>query len=246
MKTLIIEDELPAAELIVAYLKDYPNIQNTGIFNDGFSGLKAIQESSPDIVFLDVQMPKLNGFEMLELIETPPIIVFTTAFDEYAIKAFDMNAADYLLKPFSKQRFSEAIDKAVKRLELKKTSSTLGLEDNVIDFLPPGKIIERIVVKNNARITILPVHEVSHIEAWDDYVIVHSNGQKHLKQKTMKYYEDHLQLNRFIRIHRSFIVNVDFIDQIMLWEKETYMVKLKNGTELRASRSGYKKLKEIF
>ncbi len=243
---LIIDDEKPAAELISAYLKDFPDIEIAAICNDGFSGAKAIQEHSPDLIFLDVQMPKLTGFEMLEIIENPPEVIFTTAYDEYAIKAFEINAVDYLMKPFSKERFANALNKAVYKIQNTQKDSTQNTDKQIITNTPSDLFIERVVVKMNSNITVIPVSKISHIEAYDDYVFIYSEGKRHLKQKTMKYYEEHLDIKKFIRIHRSWIVNVDFIDQIILWEKDTYKIKLKTGEELRASRSGYKKLKEMF
>jgi two-component system, LytTR family, response regulator len=246
VKVIIIEDEMPAAELVAAYLEEFPEIEVVRICNDGFTGLKSIHEIKPDLIFLDVQMPKLSGFEMLELLDDQPAVIFTTAFDEYALKAFEMSAVDYLLKPFSRERFSIALKKALERISAGKTSLRKEANEKLSDILPPGDIIERVVVKKNNKIIVIPVLKITHIEAYDDYVIIHSEGNRHIKQKTMKYYEDHLDHRKFIRIHRSWIVNVDCIDQIMLWEKETYMVKLKSGEELRASRAGYKRLKELF
>jgi two-component system, LytTR family, response regulator len=246
IKALIIDDETPAAELISAYLKDHPNIEVLAICNDGFSGVKAIQEHNPDLIFLDVQMPKLTGFEMLELIDNPPAVIFTTAYDEFAIKAFEINAVDYLMKPFSKERFAEALKKAVNKIENLSKENPQNTEIQSVISTPIGNFIERVVVKMNNNITVIPVSKITHIEAYDDYVFIYSEGKRHLKQKTMKYYEEHLNSNKFLRIHRSWIVNVDFIDQIILWEKDTYKVRLKMGEELRASRSGYKKLKEMF
>jgi len=249
MKTInaiIIEDEIHAAKLIENYLTDFPEINLLKICNDGFTGLKAIQELNPKLIFLDVQMPKLTGFELLELLEEPPAIIFTTAFDEYAIKAFEMNAVDYLMKPFSRERFSGAVKKAIERIHLFKSATKQVTVMPLQKLIHSGNVIERIVVKKNDRIIVIPATNVTHIEAYDDYVFIHAEGQKHLKQKTMKYYEEHLDPKKFIRIHRSWIVNIECIDQIMLWEKDTYMVKLKSGEELRASRAGYKRLKEIF
>ena len=246
-KTIIIEDEQPACELILAYLNDHPSIEVITTCNDGFAGLKAIQEYKPDLIFLDVQMPKLTGFEMLELLEQPPAIIFTTAFDEFAIKAFEMNAVDYLLKPYSRERFAQALQKAFEKIELQKNEfSGSNNITNLHESLIQNQILERIVVKKKNNIILIPTAEITHIEAYDDYVIVHSGGNQYLKQKTMKHYEEHLDNSKFIRIHRSWIVNIECIDQIMLWEKDTYLVKLKSGEELRASRSGYKRLKEIF
>lgn len=246
IKTIIIDDEMPASKLIASYLKDHPNIEIAEICNDGFDGAKAIQKHKPELIFLDVQMPKLSGFEMLEIIENPPEVIFTTAYDEFAIKAFEINAVDYLMKPFSKERFSKALSKAINKIKLAKTGTLPQIKNNNILSVPIDSFIERVVVKMNNNITVIPVSRISHIEAYDDYVFIYSEGKRHLKQKTMKYYEKHLNSNKFIRIHRSWIVNIDFIDQIILWEKDTYKVRLKSGEELRASRNGYKKLKECF
>jgi two-component system, LytTR family, response regulator len=240
IRAIIIEDEMPAAELIRAYLKDHPEVELLSVCNDGFTGLKAIHDHKPDLIFLDVQMPKLSGFEMLELLENPPAIIFTTAFDEYAIRAFEMSAVDYLMKPYSRERFAGALKKAAEKIKSNETAPGSS-EKNNPDFLQSGQIIERIVVKKNNRIVVVPVSSVTHIEAWDDYVFIHADGQKHIKQKTMKYYEEHLDPGKFIRIHRSWIINIDCIEQISLYEKETYMVRLKSGEELRASRAGYKR-----
>ncbi len=246
ISVIIIEDEIPAQELILAYLKEHENIRVIEICNDGFSGLKAIQKHQPDLIFLDIQMPKLNGFEMLELIDDRPAIIFTTAYDEFAIRAFEMNAVDYLLKPFSSERFDDALNKVQIRMQIEKHETSKSLKKPSEEFLPEGFSIERIVVKQKSNIVVIPVSKIAYIEAYDDYVFICSEGKRFLKQKTMKFYEEHLNPGKFIRIHRSWIVNIDFISQIMLWEKDTYMVKLKSGEELRASRAGYKRLKEIF
>lgn len=246
IRAIIVEDETPAVDLVREYLKSYPEIEIVDICNDGFSGIKSVNLHKPDLLFLDIQMPKLTGFEMLELLENKPHIIFTTAFDEFAIKAFELNAIDYLLKPFSRERFDKAISKVITKL----ASHTEEFENNdsesITNNLASKEILDRIVVKKNSNIIILPLSTVSHIEAYDDYVIIHSEGQKHLKMKTMSYYEKHLPQQTFIRIHRSYIVNIEFIEQIMLWEKDTYMVKLKSSHELRASRAGYKRLKEFL
>jgi two-component system, LytTR family, response regulator len=246
IRAIIVEDEAPATELLQSYLQEFPNIELMQICSDGFSGVKAIQEHHPQLIFLDVQMPKINGFEMLELLDEQPYVIFTTAFDEYAIKAFEMNAVDYLLKPFSRARFSQAVQKAIERIHLEENAKSDVSIKEKSDFLLKGQFLERIVVKNRSKILVFPIHKISHIQAYDDYVIIFSDGDKHLKNKTMIYYETHLPPQTFVRVHRSYIVNVDYIDEIMLWEKETYLIQLKTGEKIRASRSGYKKLKEVF
>jgi two-component system LytT family response regulator len=246
ISAIIIEDELPAAELLFSYLQKYPEINVIERCKDGFTGLKGIQEHKPDLVFLDIQMPKLTGFELLELLDEKPFVIFTTAYDEFAIKAFEMNAVDYLLKPFSQERFDKAIQKAKELIETKSPIISASLNELSKTVANEQSVLERIVVKNNSNISVIPTHKISHIEAYDDYVIIHSEGKKHLKNKSMQFYEQHLNQRMFVRIHRKYIVNVDYIQKIMLWEKETYMVKLTTEDELRASRAGYKRLKELF
>jgi two-component system LytT family response regulator len=212
-----------------------------GEYEDGFSGLKAINELKPDLVFLDIQMPKLTGFELLELLDHQPAIIFTTAYDQYAIKAFEHNAVDYLLKPFSKDRFGEAIRKALERISKGDRDAVNKL---VVHMDAVAEPIHRIVVKNGPRISVIPVDEIRYVEAQDDYVMIYTSGKKYLKQKTMKYFETHLPEADFIRIHRSYIVRITEIAQMELYEKDSYIVFLKDGTKLPVSRTGLPRLKE--
>jgi two-component system, LytTR family, response regulator len=245
LKVLIVEDEKLAREIVKNYLKKFDNIDIVGECSNGFDALKQINEDKPDIVFLDIQMPKLTGFEMLEVLENPPVIIFTTAYDQYALKAFEVNATDYLLKPFSEERFNEAVQKAIKLLgnknhvvkDLEELSKTL---ENKEEFL------ERVVVKNGQKISIIPIGDIKYIEAQDDYTMLYTDKENFLKQKTMKYFEGSLDPKDFIRIHRSYFVKVTQIKQIELFEKESYRVILNEGTKLPVSKSGYQKLKEIL
>ncbi len=243
-KVIIIDDEHLAREIIKNYLKD-KDIEIVAECPNGFEGYKAIVDKSPDIVFLDIQMPKLTGFEMLELLEQPYNIIFTTAYDEFAIKAFEVNAIDYLLKPFSKERFDSALSKAIKNMPpengVEQKYSELEVHTQTND-----QFIDRIIVKKNGTIIVLPIEEVLYLEAQDDYVNVISEKGNFLKQKRMKYYEDNLPENGFVRIHRSFIINLNFLSEIFLKEKASYYARLKNNTELPVSRSGYNKLKELL
>ncbi|HEX2963796.1 MAG: LytR/AlgR family response regulator transcription factor [Bacteroidota bacterium] len=245
INTVIIDDEPLAREIVKAYLKNFPEIEIAAECDNGFQGIKAINEFKPDLIFLDVQMPKINGFEMLELLEELPVVIFTTAYDQYALKAFEANAADYLLKPFSEERFSEAISKASFFLaDKKRNEETLG---NVFEQMDKKKeFLERVVVKNGPRIHIIPADKISFIEAQDDYVMINTAEGRFLKQKTMKFFEDHLNPEEFIRIHRSFLVRLSEIKQIELFEKETYRVQTSGGKFLPVSKSGYSRLKEIF
>jgi len=174
---------------------------------------KAVNELKPDLVFLDIQMPRLNGFEMLEVLDHKPVIVFTTAFDQYAIKAFEYNAADYLLKPYSQERFSEALKKARERL----VAGDVNITDKLINHINQQKeTIHRIVVRSRSNIYVIPVDKISYIKTEDDYVMLYTCDGKFLKQKTMKYYEDHLPPEDFVRIHRSYIVSMSEISQMQL------------------------------
>ncbi len=245
IKTLIIDDEQPARDLIHHYLNAHAEIEILGEFPDGFSGAKAIQDLKPDLIFLDIQMPKITGFEMLELIDEPPVVIFSTAYDQYAIKAFEMNAVDYLLKPYSKERFDQALQKAIQKVS-GKTPGSANIKAVLTAVDEKTEHLQRIAVKSRHKIDVIPVSEIIHIQAEDDYVMLHTATNKYLKEKTMKYFETHLEPGRFIRIHRSYIVNADFISRLELYDKESYAVILKNGTSLKASNAGYKLLKETL
>ncbi|MCX8011187.1 MAG: response regulator [Ignavibacteria bacterium] len=245
IKAVIIDDEKLARDIVKKYLEPFSDFEVIAECSNGFEGIKIINEQKPDVIFLDIQMPKINGFEMLELIEEHPIIIFITAYDQFAIKAFEVNAVDYLLKPFSEQRFKEAINKALFYLKNKKQQINKVTE--LISNLDESKeVLERVVVKTGNKISIIPTEKILWIEAQDDYVLLNTEDGKFLKQKTMKYFEDKLDPKEYIRIHRSFIVKVSFIKQIELMQKETYNVVLKNGVKLPVSKSGYLKLQNIL
>jgi two-component system, LytTR family, response regulator len=244
LKTIIIEDEQPAIDLLKFYLKDFEEIEIIDVCQDGFSGLKAINEQKPNLVFLDIQMPKLTGFELIELLEHKPMIVFTTAFDEFAIKAFDVNAIDYLLKPYSLERLKRAISKVVQTFE--ESDPALPSYEKLVEY-HVGKNpenLKRIVVKTGSNIKLIPTDEILYIEAQDDYVMIYTKDSHYMKQGTMKYFETGLDPNIFIRIHRSYIVNVNEIKQIEPYEKESYIAILKSGAKLKISKSGFKTLKD--
>jgi two-component system, LytTR family, response regulator len=244
-RAVIIDDETLAREITKKYLSDNNNISVAAECSNGFEAIKTINELKPDLIFLDIQMPKLNGFEMLELLDDPPVIIFTTAYDQFALKAFEANAVDYLLKPYSRERFDEAIQKAVMRLQSK--SSQTQLIKNLIEQSDSKKeFLERIVVKNGTRISIIPVENVSYIEAQDDYVMIHSAEGKMLKQKTMKFFSEHLDPKEFIRVHRSYIVALNRINKIELLEKDTYQLILNDKTIVPVSKTGYDKLREVL
>lgn len=242
-KVLIIDDEPPAREIIKYYLASFPELEVIGEEEDGFSGLKTIRERKPDLVFLDVQMPRLTGFEMLELLEDPPIIIFSTAYDQFALKAFEMSATDYLLKPYSAERFATAVRKALDRLGSGKTSSVGTLATALEE---QHEFLQRIAVKSKHNVHVIPVNDILYMEAEGDYVMIHLAENRYLKEKTMKYFETHMDPVQFVRIHRSFIVNVNYIARLELYDKEQYSVRLKNGAVLKASSTGYKLLKDLL
>jgi two-component system, LytTR family, response regulator len=245
IKTIIIEDEPNARALLRNYCSEISKLEIVAECEDGFNGAKKINELNPTLILLDIQMPKLNGFEMLELLTNPPIVVFTTAFDEFALKAFECNAADYLLKPYSKDRFKQAINKAIVKIEENKKNT--NSYNRILSYLnEQNTIIQRVAVKSGSEISIIPTKQIHWIEACDDYVILHTQNEQYVKESTMKYFETHLDPNEFVRIHRSNIVRIDQISKIESYEKDSYLVILKNSEKLNVSRSGYKLLREML
>lgn len=242
MRVIIVEDEEPARELLRRYLAYDLSVEVVGEYPDGFSGAVAINRDKPDLVLLDIQLPKLNGFELLEILDYSPQIIFTTAYDEYAIKAFEQNATDYLLKPFSKERFFQALNKArgkMKELGIEQSPPEKMVE-NLTNFIP----LDRVVVKDNKGIHILSTQEIHYIEAQDDYVLLYTNQGRFIKKQTMKNLEQRLSASQFVRVHRSFIVNVLEISRIEPYEKDSFIAKLKNGSKIKVSASGYKTLRQ--
>ena len=245
INTLIIDDEKLAREITKRYLAKHENINIVGECQNGFEAVKAIAELKPDLIFLDIQMPKINGFELLELIDEPPAIIFSTAFDQYALKAFEVNAIDYLLKPFSQERFDAALEKAISRISyaLNEQNDYSALKENYDEEI---EYLNRIVVKKGSDIVIINVEKILYLEAQDDYVSIVTENGKFLKQKTMKYYEEKLPQENFIRIHRSNIINLNFMKKIEPMEKDNYAAVMQNNELLQISRSGYQKLKAFL
>jgi two-component system LytT family response regulator len=243
MKALIIDDE-PLARLIVQeYLQGYPQIRVVQECGDGFEGVKAIQQHKPDVIFLDVQMPKINGFEMLELLEQPPAVIFTTAFDEFALKAFEAHAVDYLLKPFTRERFDKALQRCLEKQAAPPPGPTGALLETAA--LSPAQH-ERIVVKTGNKIQIIPVHEALFLEADDDFVKIHTGHGVYLKNRTMGHFEAVLDNRQFVRVHRSYLVQVSQITRIDPYQKETFTAVLRSGAKVPVSRTGYTRLREVL
>jgi len=243
IKAIIVEDEPPARALVKSYLSDFEFIELIGEYDNGFDGLKAINDQKPDVVFLDVQMPKLTGFEMLEVLEYQPEIIFTTAYDQFAIRAFEQNAVDYLLKPFSRERFADAINKLKERLGRHKKEEP-NLEKIKKHLEATEERLHRVVIKKSGKIHVISTDDINYLEAQDDYVMVYTLEGRYLKQQTMKYFERHLDPESFIRVHRSYIVHVQSIERIEPYEKTNFILILKDGNKVPVSRSGMQVLKE--
>ncbi len=242
IKTIIIDDEPLARSIVTEYLQAHTDVTIVQECNDGFEGVKAIAQHKPDHIFLDIQMPKNNGFEMHELIEQPPSVIFTTAFDEYAMKAFESHAIDYLLKPFSKERFDKAMQKWLSQRKENDSKTKVLLTEEIRQ--PEER--NRIVVKEGGNIRIIPVNEIQYIEAYDDYVKIFTAKEMFLKKKTMSFYEQSLDQSQFIRVHRSYLIQLAQLTRIEPLEKDSHVALLKNGTRVPLSRSGYAKLKAVL
>ena len=243
-KVIIIDDEPLARSIVIEYIQHFPDLIVSQVCSNGYEGVKAIQQYKPELIILDIQMPKINGFEMLELIEIPPAVIFATAFDEYAIKAFEAHAIDYLLKPFNQDRF----EKAIKKWREQKNSSsgekqTKQLLDDVSLTAPQN---ERIVIKDGSKIKIIPIQDVHYLEAADDFVKVFTKEGYFLKNKTMGHFEQVLDPSQFVRSHRSYIVNLQQITRIDPYEKDNHVAILRSGAKVPVSRTGYPKLKSIL
>ncbi|GAA3979930.1 two-component system response regulator BtsR [Pedobacter ginsengiterrae] len=238
IRTILIDDEPLARDIVKYYLSEHKEIEIVAECCDGFEGLKAITQYKPDLIFLDIQMPKISGFEMLELVEDKPAVIFTTAFDEFAIKAFEVNAVDYLLKPIDKTRFDLAIQKLPARLN--QSENTEAVLDAAAKSPAQNN---RVVVKKDGVIKIIPVADINYLEADDDYVKLSTTDGAFYKNKTMAYFEQTLDASQFIRIHRSYIINLAQVTKIELKEKDSYVVLLKSDIWLPVSKTGYVKLK---
>ena len=240
IKTVIIDDEPLAAGIVQEYLQGYPQFEIVQVCQDGFQGLKAIQQHQPDLIFLDVQMPKITGFEMLELLDVPPAVIFTTAFDQYALKAFDAKALDYLLKPFSQSRFQQAIERFLDQNEKE------APDESETELQLLAEKSNRLVVRVKNDIKIIPVQEVAYFEAEDDYIGIHTAEGKFLKKMTMRHLEESLDPGKFARVHRSYLINVNEITGIEPYERDSYLVKLKNGEKIPVSKTGYARLRQVL
>lgn len=240
-KVILIDDEPLARQLLSSLLKNHPQFEVVCECADGFDGFKAIQEHQPDMVFLDVQMPRLNGFEMLELIDNPPSVIFCTAFDQYAMKAFEANAVDYLLKPITKDRFDKAIQKYQQQTGNVTPAVASLAEEQVYEGYQ-----HRIVVKDNGVIRIIPSTDILYIEASDDYIKIFTKDGHYLKKSTLTRIENSFDPEKFIRVHRSFLIPVIQLLRIEPYEKDGHIALLQSGAKVPVSKTGLEKLKSTL
>jgi two-component system LytT family response regulator len=242
LRVVVVDDEPPARSVIREYLGAHEGVEIAAECANGFEAVKAVSELSPHLMFLDVQMPKLNGFEVLELVGRSVPVIFTTAYDEYALRAFEVHAVDYLLKPFSEERFAEALSRARARLG----SNDMDIPALVADAQPQQARLERVLIRDGAQVHVLPVDRIDYVEAQDDYVAFKSDGRLYLKDQTMGSVEASLDPSRFVRIHRSYLLNIDRIARVELYAKDSRVAILRDGTKLPVSRAGYARLVKLL
>jgi len=248
MKALIIDDEDLARAVVREHLAAHPDVEVAAECANGFEALKAAAQHQPDLIFLDIQMPKLDGFEVLELLEAEgkrPAVVFVTAYDQHALRAFEAHAVDYLLKPFSKERFDAALAKA-RALHVAQPSTPPPPATELAAAARQGKPLERIVVKDGPKVTVIHLDRLDWVQAQDDYVLLRTEGRNLLKQQTLANLEAQLDGSRFIRIHRSYILNLDRLVRVEQDTKEHREAILRDGTRLPVSRAGYQRLRELW
>ncbi|HEY7303549.1 MAG TPA: response regulator [Bryobacteraceae bacterium] len=244
IRTIIVDDEELARQIVREYLATEEDVEIVTECSNGFDAVKATNEEKPDLLFLDVQMPKLDGFEVLELISEDVAVVFVTAYDQYAMKAFEAAALDYLLKPFDQARFRTALERARRRIsERVRTVSASELKNAA---KAPGQYAQRIVVKDGTRVHIIPAEQLEYAEAQDDYVALHSGGKSYLKQQTITSLAEALDPARFVRVHRSFLVNLERVTKIEPYTRDTRLAILTSGAQIPVSRTGFVRLKELM
>lgn len=243
LRVVIVDDEPLARAVIREYLKAHPGVEVVAECGNGFEAVKAVSERSPDLLFLDVQMPKLDGFEVLELLGRSIPVVFTTAHDQYALRAFDVHAVDYLLKPFDEARFAEALARARARIAAHEPTP---VDELIADARPRQGALERVLIRDGAQVHVLPVDRIDYVEAQDDYVCFKADGREYLKDQTMAAVEAALDPARFVRIHRSYLLNIERIARVELYAKDSRVAILRDGRRLPVSRAGYARLAKLL
>lgn len=236
MRVVIVDDEELARVVLREYLQDHPDVKIVAECANGLEAVKAVAELKPDLIFLDIQMPRLDGFEVLDLVGRDVNVIFAPAYDQYALKAFDAHAVDYLLKPFGKERLADALGRArrVPVAELTAAARSTGTK------------LERVLIRDGSQVHVIPVGKVDFVEAQDDYVAYRSEGKQYLKQQTLAEVENTLDSSRFVRIHRSYVLNIDRLSRLELYAKDSHAVILRDGTRLPVSRAGYARLSALL
>jgi two-component system, LytTR family, response regulator len=242
-RVVVVDDEPLARAVIREYLKAHPGVEIVAECGNGFEAVKAVAELSPDLMFLDIQMPKLDGFEVLELLGRSVPVVFTTAFDQYALRAFDVHAVDYLLKPFDEARFSEALSRARARIQ---AAEALPVDALMADARPRQAPAERVLIRDGSQVHVIPVDRIDYVEAQDDYVCFKADGKDYLKDQTMGAVEATLDPTRFVRVHRSYVLNIERIARVELYAKDSRIAILRDGRRLPVSRAGYARLAKLL
>ena len=242
MRVLLVDDEELARHALKTLLKPHPEVEIAAECANGFEAVKAVAELKPNLIFLDVQMPKLTGFDVLELIGTEIPVIFVTAYDQHAMRAFEVHAVDYLLKPVGRERFEAALARAKERVG----DSKVAPAELAAAAREPQQFLERIVIRDGTRVTLIPVSKLDYAEAQDDYVALASHGAKHLKQQTIASLEAGLDPAQFVRIHRSYIVRFERVARIEPYGKDSRIAILTDGTKLPVSRAGYARLKGLM
>ena len=242
LRALLVDDEELARTVLRELLAAHADIEVAGECANGFEAVKAVSELQPDLVFLDIQMPKLNGFEVLELLDRDVAVVFVTAYDQYALRAFEVHAVDYLLKPFGEERLAAALAEARRRLQAQERLPVAAL---AAAARPQGPL-ERILIRDGARVHILSVEHIDYVEAQDDYVLFHSGGKKYMKHETLANLETQLDAKRFVRIHRSYLLHIERLSRVEPYAKDSRVAILQDGTKLPVSRAGYTRLSTLL
>lgn len=241
MRVLVVDDEALARQVAVEYLTACDGVEVAGECANGYEAVKAVSEAMPDVLLLDVQMPKLSGFDVLELIGPGPAVIFATAHDDYALRAFEVHAVDYLLKPFSQTRLAEAVERARARL----AANAAAPSDALRAALRTSRV-ERVLVRDAGKVFIVPVDTLEYAQAQDDYVLLRTQGRNLLKEQTISSLEGQLDPRRFVRIHRSWLINVEALERVELEAKDRRVAVLKDGTRVPVSRSGHQRLSDVL
>ena len=243
LRVIVVDDEPLARTVIREYLKAHPGVEVVAECGNGFEAVRAVSELTPELMFLDVQMPKLDGFEVIELLGRSVPVIFTTAFDKYALRAFEVHAVDYLLKPFDEARFAEALSRARARIQAK---DVLAVDDLIADARPRQGPVERVLIRDGSQVHVIPVERIDYVEAQDDYVCFKADGKDYLKDQTMAAVEALLDPARFVRIHRSYLLNIERIVRVELYAKDSRVAILRDGRRLPVSRAGYARLAKLL